>query len=70
MRQDAVIGLTERAGFRFVAASEVNANPSDTKDYPAGVWALPPTFQLKDQDRDRYAAIGESDRMLPRFEKP
>ena len=70
VRQDAVIGLAERAGFRLVAASEVNANPRDTKDYSAGVWTLPPTFRLKDQDRDRYAAIGESDRMLLRFEKP
>ena len=70
VRQDAVIALAERAGFRLVASSEANANPRDTKDYPAGVWTLPPTFRLKDQDRNRYAAIGESDRMLLRFEKP
>jgi predicted methyltransferase len=70
VRQDVVIGLAERAGFKLVATSEANGNPKDTKDYPAGVWTLPPTFRLKDQDRDRYAAIGESDRMLLRFEKP
>jgi predicted methyltransferase len=70
VRQDVVIGLAERAGFRLVAASEANANPKDTKDYPDGVWTLPPTFRLKDKDRDRYAAIGESDRMLLRFVKP
>ena len=70
VRQDAVIAIAERAGFRFVASSEANSNPKDTKDYPAGVWTLPPTFRLKDKDRDRYAAIGESDRMLLRFEKP
>ena len=70
VRQDAVIAFAEQAGFRFVASSEANANPKDTKDYPDGVWTLPPTFRLKDKDRDRYAAIGESDRMLLRFVKP
>jgi predicted methyltransferase len=62
--------LAEAAGFRFVAASEVNANPRDTTDYPRGVWTLPPTYRLGDQDRARYAAIGESDRMTLRFVKP
>lgn len=62
--------LAEAAGFRFVAASEVNANPNDTADYPRGVWTLPPTYRLGDQDRARYAAIGESDRMTLRFVKP
>lgn len=70
VRQDTVIGFAEQAGFRLVANSEANANPEDTKDYPEGVWTLPPTFRLKDKDRDRYAAIGESDRMLLRFVKP
>jgi len=62
--------LAEAAGFRFVAASEINANPNDTADYPRGVWTLPPTYRLGDQDRARYAAIGESDRMTLRFVKP
>jgi predicted methyltransferase len=62
--------LAEAAGFRFVAASEVNANPRDTTDYPQGVWTLPPTYALGDQDRARYAAIGESDRMTLRFVRP
>lgn len=70
VRQDTVIALAEKAGFRLRAASEINANPKDTKDYPAGVWTLPPTFRLKDQDRAKYAGIGESDRMLLAFEKP
>ena len=70
VRQDTVIALAEKAGFRLLAASEINANPKDTKDYPAGVWTLPPTYRLKDQDHARYQAIGESDRMLLRFEKP
>lgn len=70
VRQDYVIGLAEQAGFTLAASSEANANPRDTKDYPDGVWTLPPTFRLKDKDHDKYAAIGESDRMLLRFVKP
>ena len=62
--------LAEAAGFRFVGESEVNANPRDTADWPQGVWTLPPTLRLGDQDRDRYLAIGESDRMTLRFVKP
>jgi predicted methyltransferase len=62
--------LAEAAGFRFVAASEVNANPRDTADWPQGVWTLPPAYRLGDPDRARYAAIGESDRMTLRFVKP
>lgn len=70
VRQDTVIALAAQAGFRLAGTSEANANPKDTKDYPAGVWTLPPTYRLKDVDRARYAAIGESDRMLLRFVKP
>jgi predicted methyltransferase len=53
-----------------VGRSEINANPADTKDYGQGVWTLPPTLRLGDIDRDKYLAIGESDRMTLRFEKP
>ena len=70
VRQDTVVELAEKAGFKLVASSEANANPKDTKDYPDGVWTLPPTYRLKDKDHDRYAAIGESDRMLLKFVKP
>ncbi len=62
--------LAEQAGFRFVGSSEINANPRDKADYPEGVWTLPPTYTLKDADRAKYAAIGESDRMTLRFVKP
>jgi predicted methyltransferase len=62
--------LAEAAGFRFAGASEVNANPRDTADWPKGVWTLPPTLSLGDQDRERYLAIGESDRMTLKFVKP
>jgi predicted methyltransferase len=62
--------LAEAAGFLFVEASEINANPRDTADWDRGVWTLPPTLRLGDQDRERYLAIGESDRMTLRFVKP
>jgi predicted methyltransferase len=68
--QDFVIGLARAAGFRLVATSEINANPKDTKNYPKGVWTLPPTLALGEEDRARYLAIGESDRMTLKFVKP
>ncbi|MEO7063351.1 MAG: methyltransferase [Dokdonella sp.] len=68
--QDYVVKLATDAGFKLVAQSEINANPKDTKDYAKGVWTLPPTLTLGDQDKDKYVAIGESDRMTLKFEKP
>lgn len=65
-----IIEQAEAAGFRLAATSELNANPRDTADHPGGVWALPPTFRNGDADREKYAAIGESDRMTLRFVKP
>lgn len=65
-----VIKLATDAGFRLQESSEINANPKDTKDYPKGVWTLPPTLTLGEQDRAKYLAIGESDRMTLRFVKP
>ena len=69
VRQDFAIALIERAGFRLAGRSEVNANPLDTKDHPEGVWTLRPTFRMKDQDRAKYASIGESDRFTLKFAK-
>jgi predicted methyltransferase len=70
LSEDAVIKLATDAGFTLAEKSEVNANPKDTKDHEKGVWTLPPTLALKDKDRDKYLAIGESDRMTLRFTKP
>ena len=70
VREDHIIKLVEAAGFKFVDRSEINANPKDTKDYESGVWTLPPRFRLGETDRDKYAAIGESDRMTLKFVKP
>jgi predicted methyltransferase len=69
VREDVAIALIEKAGFQLQARSEVNANPLDTKDHPEGVWTLPPTYRLKDKDRAKYAAMGESDRFTLRFVK-
>lgn len=73
-----VVAAAKKAGFVLDAASEINANPKDTKDHPFGVWTLPPTRQSTESGRDedpkfdhaRYDAIGESDRMTLRFRKP
>jgi predicted methyltransferase len=64
-----LIEQVEAAGFKLAGKSEVNANPKDTKDFPEGVWTLPPTLRLGDKDRDKYVAIGESDRMTLKFVK-
>lgn len=68
--QDFVVQLAKDAGFRFVAWEDINANPKDTKNYPEGVWTLPPTLKLGEQDKAKYLTIGESDRMTLRFIKP
>jgi len=65
-----VIQVAEAAGFVLEERSDINANPEDTHDHPEGVWTLPPSLRLGDTDRDRYVAIGESDRMTLRFRKP
>ena len=69
VREDYAIQMMENAGFKLVAKSEVNANPKDTKDYESGVWTLPPVLRKGDEDRDKYTAIGESDRFTLLFQK-
>lgn len=78
VHEDFVKALATAAGFEFVAASEINANPADTADHPFGVWTLPPVSRTADRegntvedfDPSIYAAIGESDRMTLKFVKP
>lgn len=70
MKQSEIVRLAEAAGFKLAAKSEVNANPKDTADWPAGVWTLPPNLSQGDKDREKYLAIGESDRMTLKFVKP
>jgi predicted methyltransferase len=71
-----VIAKIEAAGFALAGKSEINANPRDTKEYPNGVWSLPPSFYAGPlfapqpagaAGRAKYAAIGESDRMTLKF---
>ena len=69
LREKDVIALVEAQGFALVAKSEVNANPRDPANHEAGVWTLPPNYRLGDKDRERYRAIGESDRMTLLFRK-
>lgn len=70
MTEQYVIALAQQAGFVFDSASEINANPKDTKDYEKGVWTLPPRLRLGYTDLEKYTAIGESDRMTLKFRKP
>jgi predicted methyltransferase len=70
IRQDYAIELARKAGFEYVGASEIDANPRDTKDYPEGVWTLPPDLTLGDKDRAKYVAIGEADNFVLKFRKP
>ncbi len=65
-----VIAQVEAAGLKLEEKSEINANAKDTKDYEDGVWTLPPSLGLGEQDKAKYEAIGESDRMTLRFVKP
>ncbi len=65
-----IIATAEKVGFELDARSEINANPKDTKDHPKGVWTLPPTLNMGDEQRDHWLSIGESDRMTLRFVKP
>ncbi len=70
VKESEVIRMAQAAGFVLEARSDVNANPRDTADHPGGVWALPPILRNGETDRERYLAIGESDRMTLRFRKP
>lgn len=70
VKESYVIGIAEKAGFKLAAKSEINANPKDNAEHKNGVWALPPTYANKDEDRAKYQAIGESERMTLKFVKP
>ena len=70
MRQDYVMDLAKQAGFNFIEASDINRNPKDTTNHPKGVWTLPPTLRLGEENKADYLAIGESDRMTLLFQKP
>lgn len=77
--EQVVIDLARSAGLYLEARSEVNANPADSTDHEGGVWNLPPGLsacrEIESEDemaacREKFLAIGESDRMTFRFRKP
>jgi len=68
--EERLIKLAEAAGFKLVARSDMNRNSKDKHEHPEGVWTLPPSLALGDQDQEKYVAIGESDRMTLKFIKP
>ncbi|MDU0113758.1 methyltransferase [Psychrosphaera aquimarina] len=69
MKQSYVIAAAEKAGFKLAATSEINANSKDSAQHPKGVWTLPPRLALGEEDKAKYLAIGESDRMTLKFVK-
>ncbi|WP_241968012.1 class I SAM-dependent methyltransferase [Pseudidiomarina marina] len=70
MKESFAIAMAESVGFELAERSEINANSNDTADHPRGVWTLPPTLRLGDEDKEKYTAIGESDRFTLKFVKP
>ena len=68
--EEHAIKIAKKHGFVLVSKSEINSNPKDLKNYPKGVWTLPPSLRQKDKNKDKYLAIGESDRMTLLFKKP
>ena len=70
LSEDRIIAQAEAAGFKFVARSDINRNDKDNHKHPQGVWTLPPSYALGDVDKEKYSAIGESDRLTLRFVKP
>ena len=73
LRKSFVIEAAQRAGFEFVAESNVNENPNDRPGEDDVVWRLPPTFSTSADNPDlkaEIAAVGESNRMTLKFRKP
>jgi predicted methyltransferase len=68
--EQTVIDLAQGAGFKLDGKSDVNANAKDDHKHEGGVWALPPVLANGAKDKDKYLAIGESDRMTLKFTKP
>ncbi|MDP6175668.1 MAG: methyltransferase, partial [Rhodospirillales bacterium] len=70
VHESQMMEYAKEAGFRFLAKSNINANYRDMTQHPEGVWTLPPSLRMKDKYRDKYMAIGESDRLTMKFIKP
>ena len=73
LKESFVIEQMEAAGFEFVGRSDINANPKDQPGEGDIVWRLPPSLDGSDDDQELQAkmkAIGESNRMTLKFQKP
>lgn len=70
MKKSVVVAAAEAAGLTLAEDSPVNHNPADNAQHPRGVWTLPPSLRLGEQDQQKYLAIGESNRMTLKFIKP
>lgn len=73
LKKSFVIAAAEKAGFEFVAESDINANPKDQPGEDDIVWRLPPSFATSADNPELQAemeAIGESNRMTLKFRKP
>ena len=73
LKKSFVIAAAEKAGFEFVAESNINENPKDQPSEEDIVWRLPPSFGTSQDDPELKAemeAIGESNRMTLKFRKP
>lgn len=71
VREDYAIDLLQNAGFVLLGSSEVNANPKDTRDHPEGPLSLAPFLRgIPEDQKEKYKAIGEADRMTLKFIKP
>ena len=73
LKEQFVSDRMKKAGFEYVASSDVNGNPKDQPTTEDIVWRLPPSLQTSGEDRALRAqmeAIGESHRMTLKFRKP
>jgi predicted methyltransferase len=73
VKKSRVIKAMTDAGFELVAESDVNTNPKDQPGDTDTVWRLAPSFytsQENTEQRIKYQAIGESNRMTLLFRKP
>lgn len=73
VKQSAIVAAFEAGGFELVDQSEINANPKDQPTENDFVWRLPPTLAGSADDpaaTEAMRAIGESDRMTLKFQKP
>ena len=73
LKTDFIIAQMEKAGFEYVDASDINANPKDQPTESDFVWRLPPSLGTSGDNpelRAEMEAIGESNRMTLKFRKP